>query len=311
MFRSVWLNGVFVVLVSAIAGCAGEEASAPAPAPPPAVEDRLVVYTVNYPLAYFAERIAGELADVSFPAPSDVDPAYWSPDAETVIEYQQADLVVLNGAGYAVWVSNAALPGSRLVDTTAAVSDRLVTIENAVTHSHGPEAEHSHASTAITTWLDLELAIEQARAIYERLVELRPDDEAQLSERFGALEADLLALDAGLAAVAGRLGGQPVLFSHPVYQYLERRYQLNGYSVHWEPGEVPGDSQWRAFSSVLAAHPAAVMIWEGEPTAETVSRLSELGVESIVFEPGGNALAEGDWLAAMRRGIEALESVAN
>ena len=61
------------------------------------------IYTVNYPLAYFAERIAGNSVDVVFPAPADVDPANLSPDASIVAGYQQADLVILNGAGYAGW----------------------------------------------------------------------------------------------------------------------------------------------------------------------------------------------------------------
>ena len=36
----------------------------------------LNIYTVNYPLAYFAERIAGDQAKVVFPAPPGVDPAF-------------------------------------------------------------------------------------------------------------------------------------------------------------------------------------------------------------------------------------------
>ena len=44
----------------------------------------LAVYTVNYPLKYLAERIGGERVDVVFPAPAGEDPAFWSPDAETV-----------------------------------------------------------------------------------------------------------------------------------------------------------------------------------------------------------------------------------
>ena len=123
----------------------------------------LQVYVVNYPLQYFAERIGGDRVEVHFPAPADVDPAFWSPDAETIAAYQQADVILLNGAGYADWVTRAALPDSVLVDTSAAFADRLVPVEKAVTHSHGPEGEHVHGEVAFTTWLDPTLAIEQAR----------------------------------------------------------------------------------------------------------------------------------------------------
>ncbi|RLA05886.1 MAG: zinc ABC transporter substrate-binding protein, partial [Gammaproteobacteria bacterium] len=60
--------------------------------------------TVNYPLAYFAERIGGEQVEVGFPVPADVDPAFWSPAADAVAAYQAADVIILNGATYAKWV---------------------------------------------------------------------------------------------------------------------------------------------------------------------------------------------------------------
>lgn len=47
------------------------------------------VYTVNYPLAYFAERIAGDSVNVVFPTPPDIDPAFWSPDAFQCAEKSQ------------------------------------------------------------------------------------------------------------------------------------------------------------------------------------------------------------------------------
>ena len=100
-----------------------------------------------------------------------------------------------------------------------------------------------------------------------------------------------------------------MLFSHPVYQYFERRYNLNGYSVHWEPDEAPEETQWAQLQSVLRQHPAQIMIWEGEPLDETRRRLSELGVESVVFPPGGNRPPEGDWLALMQERIAALRRI--
>ncbi len=90
---------------------------------------KLNVYAVNYPLAYFTKAIGGENDDVVLPVPANVDPALWSPEPETIGEYQRADLILLNGAGYAAWTNRATLPASRLVDTSAAYSDDLLYIQ--------------------------------------------------------------------------------------------------------------------------------------------------------------------------------------
>lgn len=303
-------RGVSLLLIAMLLACSQDEPRESATLTESATSGILHIYTVNYPLAYFAEQIAGDWGKVSFPAPPDVDPANWSPDAETIIAYQQADLIVLNGAGYAAWVAKAALPRSRLVDTTSTIADRLIPIENAVTHSHGPTAEHSHGGTAFTTWLDLDIAIEQARSVLERLVRIRPDYDSEFRQAFIKLEADLRAADAQLQAAVEKLGNQPILFSHPVYQYLERRYALNGYSVHWEPDAMPDEAHWDQLQTVLQQHPAKIMIWEADPLPETRRRLAELGIESVVFQPGGNRPAAGDWLVLVRQGIAALASFA-
>lgn len=295
-----------LLLIVMLLACTQEEPRESAAMTDSTAPEILNIYAVNYPLAYFAERIAGDKADVSFPAPPDVDPANWSPEAETIVEYQQADLILLNGAGYAAWVAKAAMPSSRLVDTTSTMADRLIPIENGITHSHGPTAEHSHSDTAFTTWLDLDIAIGQARSVLERLVRIRPDDESDFRQAFTELEADLRDMDARLMAAAERLGNRPVLFSHPVYQYLERRYALNSYSVHWEPDAMPEEVLWDKLRAVLQQHPAKIMIWEADPLPETRQRLADLGIDCVVFQPGGNRPAAGDWLDLVRRAIASL-----
>ncbi|MGH9391488.1 MAG: metal ABC transporter substrate-binding protein, partial [Vicinamibacteria bacterium] len=145
---------------------------------------KLQVYVANYPLMYFAERVGGEHVDVRFPAPPDIDPATWKPDAATVADYQRADLILLNGAGYEKWTERASLPVARLVDTSGGFRDRYIVIEGALVHSHGPEGEHSHGETAFTTWLDPTLAIEQALAIRDALTRARPKSRPDLEEGF-------------------------------------------------------------------------------------------------------------------------------
>jgi len=59
------------------------------------------------------------------------------PDRKTIGDYQQADLVVLNGAAYAGWVSTVSLPRLRHLDTSKAFKDGFIVGEDTVTHSHG------------------------------------------------------------------------------------------------------------------------------------------------------------------------------
>ena len=51
------------------------------------------------------------------------------------------------------------------------------------------------------------------------------------------------------------------------------------------------------------------MLWEAEPASESVERLRNLGVESIVFDPCGNLPGEGDFLSVMLKNAVNLEDV--
>ncbi len=269
----------------------------------------VTVYVVNYPLAYFAERIGQRYVHVVFPAPSDEDPAFWMPDAQTIVNYQNADLILLNGASYAKWIRTVSLPASKLVDTSASFGDQLIEIDDITTHTHGPGNTHSHARTAFTTWLDAKLAVSQAEAIFAALVKLRSQHKETFQRNFAALERDLNALDAKLVEVVGGETDRPLIFSHPVYQYFVHRYNLDARSVHWEPGEVPSTQMWEEFQKLLEDHPAKWMVWAGDPVEETVKRLRQLGVESIIFDPCSHLPDNGDYVHVMQQNIDNFASV--
>ncbi len=308
MSKMSWLCVIALAFASlACSKPTDETESAPKPLSPYAPRP-LVVYTVNYPLQYFAERIGGDLVSVVFPAPAGVDPAYWSPDPETVVAYQRADLILLNGAGYAKWAERASLPLAKMVDTSAGFRDRYLPLEEGVTHTHGPEGEHAHKGYAFTTWLDPVLAIGQAQAVKDALSNAMPEQEELLLENFERLQADLLVLDAELELAFGALADEPLIFSHPVYQYLAERYGLDGVSLHWEPDEAPSDKMWRELRDLLSDHPAYWVLWEDTPLVETSRRLAELGLESVVFDPCANTPTEGDFGTVMLENVSRLET---
>ena len=263
------------------------------------------VYVVNYPLQYFAERIGGSQINVIFPAPVDDDPAFWRPDVNVIAGFQVADLILVNGASYAKWLKTTSLPKTKVVNTSKSFEADYIKVEDASVHTHGPTGEHSHAGTAFTTWLDLRQAAQQALAVLEALSRLLPDHHSTFEQRYTELEKDLFLLDDRLEAAA-RQRSQPLLASHPVYQYLARRYGLNIRSVLWEPDVMPEEAEWQELAAVLPSHAAVWMLWEADPLPASVERLQSLGVKSLLFDPCGNRPAEGDFLDVMRRNVDRL-----
>ncbi len=266
----------------------------------------LTVYTVNEPLRYFAERLGGKGIQVVFPMKEPGDPAFWKPDANTVLAYQQADLILRNGADYAKWMAKVSLPGSKVVDTSKAFHDRLIEIQASVTHQHGPSGKHSHSGHAFTTWLDPLLALEQARAVKDALQTRLPDQVQAIEKRFESLNKDLQGLDAEIRAIVSQKPALPLLASHPVYQYLQQRYGLALESLHWEPDEIPSSDQWSTLEKILARHPAKSMLWESEPLPAVQKKLEAQGILCLIYDPCPTRPKQGDFMGRMRENVQNL-----
>jgi zinc transport system substrate-binding protein len=263
------------------------------------------VYAVNYPLAYFARRIGGTSVEVVFPVPRDVDPAHWDPTAKDITAVQSANLILLNGADYAKWTLRTTLPWSRTVVTTRDVEDQLIEVPDAVTHSHGPEGDHTHAALASETWLDPQLAIAQAQVVREELENLVPDASDSIKANFDALVNDLQHLDEQLnAAFSGASGIWTA--ADMAFSYLGRRYSVDLPVMHWDPGTAPTREQWEKFEQLRAGRSPSWMIWPDDPIPQTVDRLHDLGVGVIVFHPAARQPETGDYLSVMQDNVERL-----
>jgi len=99
----------------------------------------------------------------------------------------------------------------------------------------------------------------------------------------------------------------PLFASHPVYQYLARRYRLNLQTVMWEADEFPDQKQWTTLTEMQLNHPAKWMLWEADPIPQSVTQLQNLGIVSLVFMPLANRPASGDFISVMRDNLKNLE----
>ncbi len=299
-----WL--AVLVVAGALCACGGKGGEGKAG---PGGRAKPVVYTTFYPTTYFVQRIAGDLVEVVCPVPPGEDAIFWQPDDAAIGAYQEADLIVVNGAGLEKWVATASLPESRMVDTAKPFAAEFLRFEKTVNHSHGPAGEHAHEGIDGHTWLDPVQAKVQAGEIEKALARLLPAHAAAIAARARALRADLDALDAGLREASAALGGQPLLASHPAYNYVARRYGLNLRNLDLDPETMPDDATFAAIRDVLLTHPAKLILWESSPGEEIAKRFeAELGLRSVEFSPcelmDPAARAKGeDYLVVMNRNL--------
>jgi len=274
----------------------------------PAYADDVRIFASNYPLSYFAERISGKPEIVIFPE-IDGDPAFWEPKPADIITIQQADIILLNGATYEKWQTAVSLPKRKIVDTSKAFRQNFIIMEEAVDHAHGPSGAHSHSGTAFTTWIDLNQAAFQAKAIKDAMAKQKVTSEKNLNRNFDSLIEDLRVLDTEISKMTQEHSTIPLVASHPVYQYFARRYGLNIKAVMWEPDAFPDEQMWTHLEEIVKEHPAKWMIWEGDPLPQSVAKLKEMGIESIVFDPCGNRPERGDLLSVMRQNVVNLKRI--
>ena len=287
------LQVIAVALMSAYSGMAGA--------------NPVRVAAVNAPLADFAQRIAGDRAQIVYPVPEGADPAFWRPAVKDISAIQQADLILLNGADFAAWTSKASLPRSRTVNTSGAFADDYITTSGGVTHSHGADGEHSHKGLASLTWLDLSQAARQIQAIGQALA--RRDGAGAEAYRDGAgrLAQDLQVLHTRAAAAAEPFRGTPVLASHPGLEYFARAYGLTLTTLDWPAGDAPTAAQLSALDAQTDGVPTgALFLFLGDPHPEARDAILAKGMVPVVIDPATNA--RGQVLDILTANIDRLEA---
>ena len=272
-------------------------------------QDRSRVVAVNQALHEFAKRLLEDAAEVVFPVPEGVDPSFWRPSIADISMIQSADLILVNGAGFATWIDRVSLPRSRVVNTSAAIEDQFIVTES-ITHSHGDGGEHSHEGIASYTWLDPMLAIAQAEAIAAAVIARDLAIEENVEARLAELRADLTELDAMAQDALSGLEGVTMIATHPRYQYFARRYSLSIASLEWEAGAMPSEDDLADLERQSTELDARILIWEVQPPREAIERTDALGLQSIVFETWASQGTSDNFFDAYKNSVSGLSEAA-
>ncbi len=156
------------------------------------------------------------------------------------------------------------------------------------------DAEHDAGGADPHVWLDPINAVAMVTAIADSLSRIDPDHAAAYAANAARAEADLRALDQRVRKALEPIRGRPFVVFHDAYQYLERRYGLNGIgALATHPELSPSARDMVGLRARLRALGQVCVFREPQFSDATVASLVE-GTDAImgtldpvgVFAPG-------------------------
>ncbi|MCP4856410.1 MAG: zinc ABC transporter substrate-binding protein [Fuerstiella sp.] len=286
------------LLVVVLAGCGA--ADNPNETFPGADGRQPVVATTSYPLYKMASELAGDDVVVEYSVAAGQTSRTWVPSSEDVQKLQAADVVLLNGAGYEPWTLKLSLPRSRTIDTSNSYRDRLIQVENTVTHQHGPVGQQSDRGVISTIWLDPELAAAQLRRVEEQLLRLAPEAADAISQRATAFSNTFDQLDQQLQQlVADSAGNTITVFTNETdLQYLITRLGWQSHQIQWsEAGRLTEET----VNDINTTSPQLILI-HADCNENRVQVLQATGITCVVVDTCESELSGADSLVARMSG---------
>lgn len=171
-----------------------------------------------YPLKEFADKIAGDKAEVSCMVPDNMEPHDYEPKTKDFEALIKSDAFIYNGLGLETWVDQ----------VKSVIGDKELRI---VDSSEGVEVRKEGEVIDPHSWLSLKEAEKQAENIKDTLVEIDEDNKAYYEENYDAFVGELESLYNEYKEKFDNLSTKDFVTGHAAFGYLCRDFGLQQKSI--------------------------------------------------------------------------------
>ena len=171
-----------------------------------------------YPLKEFADKIAGDKAEVSCMVPDNMEPHDYEPKTKDFEALIKSDAFIYNGLGLETWVDQ----------VKSVIGDKELRI---VDSSEGVEVRKEGDVIDPHSWLSLKEAEKQAENIKDTLVEIDEDNKAYYEKNYDAFVGELESLYNEYKEKFDNLSTKDFVTGHEAFGYLCRDFGLQQKSV--------------------------------------------------------------------------------
>ena len=294
------LAGVLALAVIGACGRAGGRAGSGAPE----------VAASFYPLAFLAEQIAGDDAEVANLTPPGTEPHDLEMTPRQVAEISEADLLLFLGQGFQPSIEAAAAETEgRAVDVLEGLDLAAAEDEDEGEHAD-EEGEDEHGEWDPHVWLDPSRFAAMATNVGAILAELDPDNADGYVRRAEDLATRLDDLNSEFEEGLSECARSDVVVSHDAFGYLAHEYGLEQVSIAGlDPEGEPSPARVAEVADFAAEHRVTTIFFEtllSPDIAETIA--DEVGVRTEKLDPLEGAPDGTDYFGAMRANLHALRS---
>jgi zinc/manganese transport system substrate-binding protein len=269
-------------MVLSAAACGDDESDAASSGERPKV-----VVTTNI-IGDMVGEVIGEEADVEVIMPLGSDPHDFEPSARQAEAIEEADLLVVNGAGFEEGLLGVIESAEKSGTPVFAFADEVKLLE--FTGEHAEEEEDEHAGEEEGTddphiWTDPARMITAVEAVAARLGELEGVDAEVIDSQATAYVDELESLDGDIETMMGEIPDERrvLVTNHEVFGYFADRY---GFDV--VGAVVPSLSTNAEASAGELTALAELIATEGVPAIFAETTQSTELADALADEAGGD-----------------------
>jgi len=180
--------------------------------------DKLNIIVSIYPLKEFAEKIAGDKAEVTCLVPDNIEPHDYEPKTKDFEALTKSNVFIYNGLGMETWVDQ----------VNEVIKDKGVTI---VDSSNGVEVRKEGDAVDPHIWLSLKNAEIQSENIKNTLVKLDEKNKDYYEENYKKFKEELESVYNEYKPKFDTLNKKNFITGHAAFGYLCRDFGLTQKSV--------------------------------------------------------------------------------
>jgi len=235
--------------------------------PAPHSPAKLQIVASFYPMAFFAQQIAGDKADVINITPAGAEPHEYEPSTQDIVKMEQANLIILNG--------NVEPWGDSI---QANLQNNSVHI---ITAGEGLGSADPHV------WLDPVLAKQEVQKISDAIIAIDPSDSSFYAANTVALLQKFDQLDTAYKNGLAICSSRDIVTSHAAFGYLAERYGLNQLAIAGlSPDEEPATKALIDTAKFVQGHNVKYIFFESlvsPKLSQTIAQ--ETGAQTLELNP--------------------------